>query len=304
MITRDLNRARNLRTLEVQLAASRKLGRKLQQLLWRDMVHFEATGFEFPIAYILFLRAERTFASIRTLSRLRMVDDAFALVRVMVEKVINAEYILLAGTDAALDYMQYHAFREWRDLEELRKVSPEVAPNYSAEAMKRLRDAHDRAKTKTMPDGSTKNRFGRGHDWIEMGLSKRAESIDETLKRRFSMRAFNSTQILYHSTYKKGAVYLHGMFASLARSLEPDRGDSQLEEDGMVDVRVGIRTRDKDPHVAVEALNAANLAALSTILFAGKVFEKKEYLKWVASFKDSYIGDLRKARDDSTSSII
>jgi hypothetical protein len=227
------------------------------------MARFEATGFEFLIAYMLLLRAERTFASIRILSRQRMVDDAFAPVRVMVEKVINAEYILLAGTDTALDYIQYHSFREWRDFEELRKVSPEVTPNYTAEALERLRNAHDRARTRTLPDGSTRNRFGRGHDWIEMGLSKRAECIDEVLKKRFSMRAFKATRILYDSTYKKGAVYLHGMWASLARSIESDERDRAIEEGGMVDVNIGVRIKDKDPHVAVGALNAANLVALA-----------------------------------------
>jgi hypothetical protein len=99
----------NVRGLTVELAAAQELGRKLQQLVWKDMKHFESTGFEFLIAYVLFLRAERTFSSIRTLARLGMVDDAFALVRVMIDKVINAEYILVAGTDTALDYMRYHA---------------------------------------------------------------------------------------------------------------------------------------------------------------------------------------------------
>lgn len=93
MMARDSKRERDLQMLEVELAGARKLGRKLQQILWKDMPKFEATGFEFVIAYLLFLRAERTFLSLRTLARLRMVDDAFALVRVMVEKVINAEYI-------------------------------------------------------------------------------------------------------------------------------------------------------------------------------------------------------------------
>ena len=196
MIARNSNRERDLRMLEFELAAARKLGRKLQQLLWKDMASFEASGFEFVVSYMLFLRAERTFAAIRTLARQRMVDDAFALVRVMVEKVINAEYILLSGTDTALDYMRYQAFREWRDFEEFQKVSPDIAPDYTVEFLERLRNNHDRAKTKTMPDGSTKNRYGRGHDWIEIGLSKRAEVIDEDLRKRFSRRTFKATQIL------------------------------------------------------------------------------------------------------------
>src|SRR5579863_1149031 len=142
LMARDSRRDRDLRMLAIELAAGRKLDRKLQQLLWQDMAHFEADGFEFAISFVLFLRAERTFSSIRTLARLRNVDDAFALVRVMVEKIINAEYILLKGTDTALDYIQYHAFREWRDLQ---SITPELVPKYAAAVIERLRDAHDRA---------------------------------------------------------------------------------------------------------------------------------------------------------------
>jgi len=164
MSSRRSDMGRNLRVLKVELAAASKVGRKLQQLLWKDLAHLEKSSFgiEFPISYLLFLRAERTYASIRFLSRQLMVDDAFALVRVMVEKIINAEYILLSGTDTALDYMQYHAFRRWRDFEELRKVSPKTAPNYTPELLARLQNSHDRASTRIFPDGSKRNRFGRG----------------------------------------------------------------------------------------------------------------------------------------------
>ncbi len=79
------------------------------------MPHFVSIGFEFAIAYVLLLRAERTHASIRTLARLRFGDDAFALVRVMVEKTINAEYILLKGTDVALDYNPVPCFQRGGD---------------------------------------------------------------------------------------------------------------------------------------------------------------------------------------------
>jgi hypothetical protein len=283
--------------LKVELAAGRKLGRKLQQLLWKDMAHFEPPGLEFVIAYVLFLRAERTFSSIRTLARLRMVDDALALVRVMVEKVINAEYILLTGTDTALDYMQYQAFREWRDFEELQSVSPGLAPNYAPDTLEKLRNAHDRAKIRTLPHGSQKNRFGRGHDWIDIGLSKRAEIIDEMLMRMFGMRA-KSTGILYHSTYKKGAVYVHGMWASLARSLEPGPSNNAVDEHGRTEVSVSIRIKDKDSRVAVQAVNAANLAAVAVILFVGKLFTKRMYLDWANSFTGSYIEALRKAKEE------
>lgn len=301
MIARKSDRIRDLRMFQVELAAAHKLGRKLQQLLWKDMASLKKTGFgvEFPISYVLFLRAERTFASIRLLSRQRMVDDAFALVRVMVEKIINAEYILLTGTDTALDYMQYHAFREWRDFEELRTVNPKIASKYTTEVLERLRSAHDRARTVTLPNGAIRSRYGRGYDWIEMGLSKRAERIDEYLKERFSVKDFRSTQILYHFTYKKGAVYLHGMWASLARSFELEPGDEGADgdvgKDGNVEINVGIRLKDRNTRVAVDALRTANLVASATILFIGKVFQQKKYVQWVEAFRPLYTEDRRKA---------
>jgi len=149
-MSRDDTRQRSLRILDAELDASRKLGRKLQRLLWRDMANITPTGIEFAVSYVLFLRAERTFSSIRTLARMRMVDDAFALVRVLVEKIINGEFLLFADSDLTLDFMQYHAFQEWRDLEGLQQVSPQLVPKYSAEVLTELQKAHDRAKTKSL----------------------------------------------------------------------------------------------------------------------------------------------------------
>ena len=142
-----------------------------------------------------------------------------------------------------------------------------------------------------MPDGSQKNRFGRGHDWTDLGLSKRAEFVDKTLMKAFSLRDCKATRILYHSTYKKASVYLHGMWASLARSLEP--GANAAAADG--EVEVGIRIKDKNPQIAAQALNAANVAATTMLLFAGKFFERKKYLDWVISFKGPYVEALKEA---------
>ena len=287
--------ARTLRVLDVELEASRKLGRKLQQILWKQMPHFEPASFKATISFLLFLRAERTFTSIRTLAGLRLVDDSLALVGVMVEKVINGQYILLSDTEVAFDFLQFHALREWRDLEELKDIAPELAPNYSEAFLTDLRAAHDRAKTRIHPDGSTSSRYGRGSDWVQIGLSKRAAAIDQELSRRFPPQVFKSTQVLYQLTYKKGAIFLHGMFGSLGRSLETMASDNPEGANGMVSVNVGVRIKDKHPKVAVDAMQAANLAAICLILFIGKVFSRRDYLDWVAAFKDSYSADVKTA---------
>lgn len=286
----------DFKRLAVELNAARNIARKLQQLLWRDMRDFHWSGFEFAVAYLLFLRAERTFSSIRTLARLRMVDDAFALVRTMVEKIINAEYILLSDTETALDYVQYGAFRAWRDLEELNSIAPELAPKHSPEFLRELEMMHDRAKTRTLPDGSKRSRFGRGHDWTELGLSKRAEFIDNVLSQKFSMKSARVTRMFYQKTFKKSAIYLHGMWNSVARSLEFRK---KAREDGEIDGEIGIRIKDTSSGVAADAVNSANLAAVSLILFVGKVFGKREYLDWVRNFKGPYVEEMRRARTSS-----
>jgi len=96
--------------------------------------------------------------------------------------------------------------------------------------------------------------------------------------------------------YKKGAVYLHGTWASLVRSFKSEEGESATDDGETVRMSIGIRIKDQDPRVAVNALHSANVVASSMILFLGKMFEKEKYLKWVDSFRGAYLEDLRKAR--------
>jgi hypothetical protein len=287
---------RERRMLAAEMAASRRLGRKIQQLLWKKVPTFDSPSFEFTIALILFLRAERTFASIRSLARTNMVDDAMALVRVMVEKVINAKFIYFSGTDTALDYVQYLAFRSWRDYEEMEAVSPELVPNYSEEERKEMRAASENAKLRTLPNGSQKNRFGRGSDWVDSGLKKRAEFVDEALTARFNMRRSTATQILYLSAYKKSAGYLHGTWISTARSLEFGTNDGTVDSDGLMQLSLGVKLKDSDPRVAIEAMNIANLTAMALVLFIAKAFGQERDLAWCAKFTIAYKEELRNAK--------
>jgi hypothetical protein len=284
------------RVFQVELATSRRLGLKLQQLLWKKMPNLTYGGFEFALAYVLFLRAERTFASIRTLAQARNVDDAMALVRVMVEKVINAEYILLAGSETAIDYIQYFQYRSWRDFEELQAISPELAPKYSpAERQKRM-EAYESAKVRKMPDGTEKKRFGRGHDWIEIGLSERSRFVDQQMADRLRLRTFRSTQILYQMAYKKSAGYLHGTWVSIARSLESMPTQAAADEHGMTELQLGIKVRDRDVKVASDAMNQANLTAMAMFLFIVRIFDQKPMMEWASKFTAEYRQNLRDAR--------
>ena len=54
------------------------------------------------------------------------------------------------------------------------------------------------------------------------------------------------------------------MWASLARSFEQDEQDrAEEDEHGMVSITVGIRMRDENPRIAVQAVNTTNLAAVA-----------------------------------------
>jgi Family of unknown function (DUF5677) len=72
----------------------------------------------------------KCFASakaIRCLCDQGLYDDAFALLRVIVEGTINAVYILKSDDQVAEDYMDYPKFQEWDQLELIRTVAPQLA---------------------------------------------------------------------------------------------------------------------------------------------------------------------------------
>jgi hypothetical protein len=270
------------KTYPVTMHDSVELGRALQRLLWSRPIKHGSFGFEFAVSYVLFLRAERSLASVRTLVRSELTDDAMALVRVMVEKIITAEYILLVGMEAALDYVQYLPFSEWRNYEDLHARNPGLCPSYTPDQLKDLRTAHDKAKTKILPDGSVKPRYGRGNDWTELSLSKRAKKVDLLLKERHFT---GSTEILFDATYKKSAGYLHGSFASIGRSMETrTNGDQPPSDSELQNVEIGFRIRDKAPQLGIDALKGANAAAFQMLGFLSQVLEDKKSRDWASSF--------------------
>ena len=280
----------------VAMHDSVELGRALQRLLWSRSLDYGSFGFEFAVSYVLFLRAERTLASIRTLVRLGLVDDVMALVRVMVEKIITAEYILLVGMEPALDFMQFQAFSEWRNYQELLESNPRLAPSYPKEQLERLEAMHDKAKTKVSPDGSIKTRYGRGNDWTELSLSKRADQVDLLMKKR-RFKAY--TRMMFDDSYKKSAAYLHSSFLSIARSMEARSGQNETPSNSELrELEVGVRLRDKSPTLGVEALQKANSAAFQMLAFLGDVLEHKKTREWTHVFAGKIV---ERSRSRSTS---
>jgi hypothetical protein len=259
-----------------------ELGRGMQRLLWSKSLDHGTFGFEFAVSYVLFLRAERSLASIRVLVRHGLNDDAMALVRVMVEKIITAEYILLVGMEPTMDFIQFQAFSEWRTYQELKERNPALTPSYTDEQLKKLEAAHDKAKIRITPDGPSRNRYGRGHDWTELSLLKRAEKVDALLKKRHLVVA---TCFMFDASYKKSAEYLHSSFASVARSIERS-GDKRKTPDGSgkVELDVDILIRDSGTRIGVDALKAANVAAFQMLAFLVDVLKHKKSRQWALQF--------------------
>ena len=133
-------RDKHLRLLKVEIAAARRLARKLKNILSGPGLASNPASIEYLVALMLFVSASRTLTSILALARLQKADDAFALARVMTEKVINAEYILLLGVEAANDYVAFHQLREWRDYQELKEISRAFVPRYSAKTLESFRE--------------------------------------------------------------------------------------------------------------------------------------------------------------------
>jgi hypothetical protein len=261
-----------------------QLGRVLQRILWSKPFNSSSFGFgfEFAVFYVLFLRAERSLASIRALVRLGLVDDAMALVRVMVEKVITAEYILLMGTEPALDFIEFHAFSEWRTYQEIKQRSPELVPTFTEEHLKELKALHDQTKARVIADGSVKNRYGRGHDWTELSLLKRAEKVDALLKER---RVLALTCFIFDGSYRKSAAYLHASYDSIARSIDTSSGVRKpMSESGMTEIEVEISFRDSEPQVGLDALDAAEAVAFQMLMFVAGVFKNQKAEKWAKAF--------------------
>ena len=258
------------------------LGRALQRV-FRSESFSNVSGFEFVAFYILFLRAERSLASIRVLVRNRLVDDAMALVRVMVDKAITAEYILLTGAESASDFLDFHDFSEWRTYEEIKQRNPRLVPKFTEEHIRDLKAFHDEAKTRIMADGSVKNRYGRGRDFTELSILKRAEKVDAIIKER-SISSSLSAVTMFDAIYKKSAMYLHPSFISIARSIKLLGTGQESPTDSQTTREAEILLNEIDPGLGVEALNAASLVAFQMMTFMAAVFKDKKTGSWAYRF--------------------
>jgi hypothetical protein len=263
-----------------------KLSRALQRVLWSGSLAKGQVGVEFLVFYVLFLKGERSLASIRTLVNHGLFDDAMALVRVMVEKVITAEYILLMGSEPAMDFVRFYGFSEWRNYQELKERSSMFLPQYTKKELRNLKALHDEAGATVRADGAVVNPYGRGRDWTEVSLSKRAEKVDSLMKERGKAV---TTRTMFDATYKKSANYLHASFISILHSIPSLRSNERPSRKLKTgDVGIEVHLERSDPHLGVEALESAGLIAVQMLVFIVEVFNDQKTRSWMKRFAQNF----------------
>lgn len=137
-----------------------------------------------------------TAKSIGSLCDDNLYDDAFALLRVIVEGTINAVYILKSDDQVANDYMDYPQFQAWHQFEQIRSVAPELVDPIPPE---------DRAEMQAQFDKVRSRYEKHPNEWAKDNIFQRAKFIDTHL--------FPS---LINVVWKDASAYVH----STARSIE------------------------------------------------------------------------------------
>jgi hypothetical protein len=200
-------------------------------------------------------RGRITFDAIKLLSDNSCVDDAYALVRCLIETVINGAYVLFEGDAAADDYKDFPDYRSWQEFESLRKVAPAYAGTLPSQTIAEMKKAHD----------FVKHRY-RGSDWSRDNFFKRAVKVDAHIA-----PTCNSMQMLVNIAWRKSSVYVHGTAESIAQRF--------CMEDGVIVIH-----RKPSEHEAAWVLFFANMAMFSLLSFLVDHFKKNFLSEWQALY--------------------
>ncbi len=141
-----------------------------------------------------------TFEAIRILSGKGLADDAFALVRVLAECMINAAYVVHETDQLANDYADYPDYRNWVEYEDLRAVAPEMVKDVPAEEVKTTQRKYE----------AVKDRYKGKRDWCADNLFQRAAKLDAAVQ-----GDFNWVRIIVNAPWRKASAYVHSNASSI-----------------------------------------------------------------------------------------
>lgn len=200
------------------------------------------------IGLALFNRCLQTHEAVEVVVRRSLIDDAWVLVRTLVENSVNCAYMIaIADAQTADDYVDYAKFKRYEDLRVLKSTNESLfSQSYSAEDEDVFR--------KLFESVSPRFQNRRGDRWcVDDRLYKRAARVDAKISE--GMGEPHSEYLwIVNSVWRHGGSHVHGMADTPAYQTSP-------VEDGVV----VQRRYEKKEGAAV--LHSSNLALyLSALL--------------------------------------
>lgn len=198
----------------------------------------------------LFYKSFATARAIRLLCDHNLYRDAFALLRVLVEGVINAVYILKSDDQTAQDYMDYPRFQAWHQFEQISKVAPQLADYVPQQEQGEIKAGFEEVRSRY-----ENNRNG---EWTKDNIFERAKVIND--------KGFPS---LINVVWRDGSAFVH----STARSVQ-----NRLVTTGPT--KINIPTREEIATV----IFYTNMCLFSLLLFLEMMSSKNGTELWKDTF--------------------
>ena len=204
MVAQDSN-TQPKRTLDLdhQRAVAAELSTFANQVL--EGTHTAETEFTRK-DYVFFGLADKarmTFEAIVLLCDHSLIDDAFILIRSMVEAIINGTYVQHMGDDVANHYADFPDYWDWVVFTDLQAVAPEITRETPQEEIEQMRQKHEVVRDRYV-------RFRRG-EWCQHNLFQRGVVVDAA-----ASNDFNLMRVLVNLVWRKASVYAHGTADSIA----------------------------------------------------------------------------------------
>jgi hypothetical protein len=173
--------------------------------------HFERKDY---IAFALFNRCLQTHEAAELLVKQSLIDDAWVLVRALVEHTVNAAYMLqiadAATADAYNDYQQYLAYKVLLDLKGTDEPMLRNLVSEKQEEEGRLRFEKVRGHFDDK----------RGDRWCaDDALYKRAAKVDAAVSRQLGEKRSDFLWLV-NTLWRYASGYTHGMAGPLSDQLE------------------------------------------------------------------------------------
>jgi len=192
------------------------------------------------IALAMFYRSLQTHEAIEILVRRELVEDAQALVRVLVENEVNCAYMLVVGDEeTAQDFVRYPRYKNYVLMQGLKAVDE---TRFRKQVSVELEDETRKEHETLLP--RYENRRG---EWCADGkLLARAAKVDERLA-DFVKASYIEFRWLVNSSWRFNSAHVHG------------NADALLEQVSRSENVITIEQK-FDAEDAAEALYIANLS--------------------------------------------